>query len=82
MRYEHLSRFGDMIELDLTTDAEMLIGWAEDFEWVKYNPRKDVNRWGLSVTSLDGSISGVPDLDSLFEYNKENNTCVFVRFCC
>ena len=40
-----------------------------------YNPRKSGhNRFGLSITSQDGGFSGVPDLDSLSEYNKEKNT--------
>ena len=40
-----------------------------------YNPRKKgYNRYGLSLTSKDGGFSGVPDLDSLVEYNTENNT--------
>jgi hypothetical protein len=43
-------------------------------EWHRYNPRKDIYRWGASITSLDGKTLGVPDLDSLFEYNKINNT--------
>lgn len=68
-----LTQYGQQIELDVTTDAEMLIAWANDFEWQKYNPRKDVNRWGLSVTSSDGTFNGI-DLDSLYEYNKENGT--------
>jgi hypothetical protein len=42
--------------------------------FVQYNPRKNVNRWGSSLTSLDGGVSGVPDLDSLYEYNKLNGT--------
>ena len=70
----YLTQYGSQIELDIATDPEALISHANNFEWVKYNPRKDVNRWGLSVTSLDGRMSGVPDLDSLYEYNKENNT--------
>lgn len=74
MNYQTLTQYGNFIELDVTTDAELLVAWANDFDWVKYNPRKDVNRWGLSITSLDGGLSGVPDLDSLYEYNKENNT--------
>ena len=41
---------------------------------VKYNPRKNIERYGLPITSLDGNITGVPDLDSLGEYNKLNNT--------
>lgn len=40
-----------------------------------YNPRKKGhNRYGLSITSLDGDFSGIPNLDSLYEYNKENGT--------
>lgn len=42
--------------------------------WKPYNLRKPNNRWGLSITSLDGELSGIPDLDSLYEYNKRNNT--------
>lgn len=43
-------------------------------QWVRYNPRKEVARWGASLTSLDGKMTGVPDLDSIFEYNKQNKT--------
>ena len=74
MNYQTLTQYGNFIELDVTTNAEQLVSWADRFDWVKYNPRKDVNRWGLSITSLDGGLSGVPDLDSLYEYNKEHNT--------
>lgn len=42
--------------------------------WVQYNPRKNIARWGSSLTSLDGGTSGIPDLDSLYEYNKANGT--------
>ena len=41
---------------------------------LQYNPRKNVARYGASLTSLDGKMTGVPDLDSLFEYNKLNGT--------
>ncbi|MFZ3229625.1 MAG: cupin domain-containing protein [Pseudobdellovibrio sp.] len=46
----------------------------DSLHWVPYNPRKKILRWGASLTSLDGGISGRPDLDSLFEFNKENGT--------
>ena len=40
--------------------------------WTQYNPRKpEIRREGLSLTSLDGGMSGVPDLDSLLQYGKE-----------
>lgn len=68
--------FGDVIELDfplwdLHRTDEVL---AKHPGWRQYNPRKSNNRQGLSVTSLDGGFSGVPDLDSLLEYNREHST--------
>ena len=72
-QYNKLSQFGKQIELEVTTDPNQLINWIDTFEWQKYNPRKDVNRWGLSVTSSDGTFNGI-DLDSLYEYNKEHGT--------
>ena len=40
-----------------------------------YNPaKKGYNRYGLSITSLDGGMSGRPDLDSLVSYNLEHGT--------
>ena len=41
--------------------------------WKPYNPKKHPGREGLSVTSLDGGFSGIPDLDSIREYCIENN---------
>lgn len=43
-------------------------------QWVQYNPRKTIARWGSSLTSLDGGATGIPDLDSLYEFNKINGT--------
>lgn len=42
--------------------------------WKPYNPRKEIKRFGCSITSLDGQNSGIPDLDSLYEYNKLHGT--------
>ena len=39
-----------------------------DNDWKRYNPKKPNNRWGLSVTSIDGGLSGIPDLTSLLDY--------------
>ena len=40
-------------------------------DWKRYNSHKpNNNRWGLSVTSLDGDLSGIPDLNSLHDYNE------------
>jgi hypothetical protein len=70
------SCFGDIIELDLSKwNLDRTLEILKNHNgWKQYNPRKDIKRYGLSVTSLDGSFSGVPDLDSLLEYNKEHNT--------
>jgi hypothetical protein len=73
-----IANFGDVIELDLThwknidSTTDTLVSHEQ---WKHYNPRKPwIKRYGLSVTSLDGGYSGVPDLDSLREYNIENST--------
>lgn len=68
--------FGDVIELDFPVwDIAFTQQILDNHTgWKQYNPRKNINRYGLSITSLDGGYSGVPDLDSLLEYNKLNNT--------
>ena len=74
----HLSSLGDVFPLDFTIDYKTLQKDITKFDtdWKPYNPRKNYNREGLSITSLDGGLSGIPDLDSLFEYNKQNNTSI------
>ncbi|MEM7646115.1 MAG: hypothetical protein AAF203_04325, partial [Pseudomonadota bacterium] len=69
-----LFAMGDWLQLPSFSSSQLLKE-LEPFQndWKPYNPRKKNNRYGLSVTSLDGSLSGVPDLDSLSEYNRENN---------
>lgn len=69
--------FGDLIELSFPKwDVDAAKRALDEHPgWTQYNPRKPhINRQGLSVTSLDGGYSGVPDLDSLREYNAENGT--------
>lgn len=74
--YSVLTAYGTVYEINSTmNNTKGFVDWTEEnFEYVKYNPRKDINRYGLSITSLDGGISGIPDLDSLYEYNIENNS--------
>jgi hypothetical protein len=74
--YNQLTAYGTVYRLDLFLEnPKKFVDWTEEnFDYVKYNYRKDINRLGLSVTSLDGGVTGVPDLDSLLEYNTENNT--------
>lgn len=74
--YNILCRFGNVYALSLYNDSQLFLQDISEFEndWVPYNPRKKVNRQGLSITSLDGGLSGIPDLDSLKEYSNEHNT--------
>ena len=74
--YEHLALLGTHYPLKFKlSQSHKVVKTIEDkFDFVKYNPRKSIDRWGLSLTSLDGTMSGIPDLDSLLEYNRENNT--------
>lgn len=75
--YSLLTRYGSSYALNLGyRNPYRFLEEISIFEndWKKYNPRKDINRWGLSITSLDGGLSGYPDLDSLKEYNIKNGT--------
>ena len=68
-----LSMMSDWQELS-SFDSRKILKEIEPFknDWKKYNPKKEGNnRWGLSVTSLDGGLSGVPDLTSLLDYEKQ-----------
>ena len=73
MSYNSLLSFGDLIPLKIKCDVNRLFNEVKEFTYSQYNPRKDISRYGLSITSLDGKLGGV-DLDSIKEYNKENNT--------
>ena len=75
--YYHLAIYGKCYgtTYTLTKPTKIVTEIEEKFDWPKYNPRKDkIDRLGLPLTSLDGGMSGIPDLDSLLEYNNENNT--------
>ena len=73
--YDTIARYGDLIPLKIKLDYKIFEKGLELFsdKWVQYNPRKNIPRYGLSITSLDGNFSGIPDLDSLKEYNIEKN---------
>ena len=74
--YYHLGALGTQYPLNFSihNPSSVIKETEKKFDYVKYNPRKNIDRWGLSLTSLDGGMSGIPDLDSLKEYNRENNT--------
>ena len=71
-----ITAYGDQNKLDIYQSPYTILNDLKHFndKWAPYNPRKNINRWGLSVTNLDGRLGPGPDLDSLYEYNKENNT--------
>lgn len=68
--YNDLLSYGDFIQLKNSCNSKELLEEIKDFSWFKYNPRKNVERYGLSVTSEDGKLTG-KDLDSLYELSKE-----------
>jgi hypothetical protein len=76
--YSILARYGNCYQLNVSGNTGQLIEDLKQFDndWKPYNPRKGVNREGLSITSLDGGLSGIPDLDSIYEYNLHHNTRV------
>lgn len=68
---------GDYYGLAPAIDLGRIASELEAFEaaWMPYNPAKgDFKRQGLSLTSLDGGLSGEPDLTSLREHNLQNGT--------
>tara|TARA_B100000927_G_scaffold286570_1_gene278276 strand:- start:404 stop:1021 length:618 start_codon:yes stop_codon:yes gene_type:complete len=73
MSYSRLLTYGDIIPLKFTCEPDKLLKEIKDFDFKQYNPRKTIPRSGLSITSLDGKFDGI-DLDSIPEYNRENNT--------
>lgn len=74
--FQNLCIYGNVYETNhRIKKTEEFVDWTEEnFKYVDYNPRKKIARKGLSITSLNGTLSGIPDLDSLYEYNCENNT--------
>lgn len=70
-----LHTMGDWLEMeDFAFDKMYKEIHEYDDKWQPYNRRKPNNRFGLSITSLDGGFSGIPDLDSLREWNIKHNT--------
>lgn len=68
---DFITNWGDVIELDFPKwDLHKIINILDKHPgWKEYQPHKlGYNRYGLSVTSLDGGFSGKPDLYSLREY--------------
>lgn len=71
--YQQLFLYGDFFPLNFKADLNLFSKEITEFDsnWVLYNKRKgDTGRLGLSITSLDGGMSGEPDLQSLYEHSK------------
>ena len=73
--YNDILAFGQKFSTGLYVDPKKILKELETFshEWKQYNPRKKVGREGLSLFSLDGGFSGIPDLDSIGEYCIKHN---------
>lgn len=71
-----LNMLGDWIKLKINFNSKKMLDEISkfDLDWKQYNPRKPINRQGLSITSFDGKLTGVPDLDSIGEYNRQHGT--------
>lgn len=71
-----LFTMGDWLQMKTHINTRKLMKEIEPYNdsWKPYNLRNPNNRWGLSVTSLDGKLSGIPDLDSLLQYNNMHGT--------
>ena len=75
--YNKLTAYGDQYAFNIYVDPQKVLDSLKQFDndWTQYNPRKlPNNRFGLSITNINGKLGPGPDLDSLPEYNKENNT--------
>lgn len=73
---DFIVNFGDVVRLDFPTwDTGSMTKILDKHPgWKIYQPHKPgYNRFGLSVTSLDGGYSGEPDLCSLREWYKIHN---------
>lgn len=79
---EFIVSYGDLVELgfhkmDVDAHKDLILDHPG---WRQYNSYKDgYNRYGLSITSLDGGYSGVPDLESLMEYYKDTGELYYDR---
>lgn len=77
--YSQLFLYGDFMPMHFWFNPDQVANELEAFnkDWVPYNiQRGDTGREGLSVTSLDGGMSGYPDLQSLYQYSNETGHVV------
>lgn len=68
---DFIVNYGDIVQLNFPhLDTKKITSILDKHPgWKTYSPHKlGYNRFGLSVTSLDGGFSGIPDLCSLREH--------------
>ncbi len=71
--YSSLFNLGSHFQLNFTINSAEILESLKEFEseWKVYNPsKKGCNRFGLSLISLDGELTGYPDLLSVRDYNE------------
>ena len=68
--YKDILQYGSKFSLKLYQSPTETLNDLKHFShlWKPYNPRKKPGREGLSLYSLDGGFTGIPDLDSVNEY--------------
>ena len=59
MSYNSLLSYGDFIPLNVKCEVKKLFDEIKDFSYHQYNLRKDIPRYGMSITSLDGKAREV-----------------------
>ena len=72
-----LSSLGIFYPLSISFDFLLLEKQIRPYrkDWIPYNKSKPgYKRYGLSLFSLDGGVSGEIDLNSIKEYNEKNQT--------
>ncbi len=68
-------QFGDFIPLTTSIDSSVKQDIKKfDNKFTKYNPRDNIPRDGLCIINERGETGPGPALDSLKQYNAENNT--------
>ena len=74
--YNELCAYGDQFALNDHKNQYDILSNIDKFKnnWYKYNPRKNIERYALSIINLDGSFSQGTNFDSLNEYKKLKRT--------
>ena len=75
--YSRLLSLGEIYPLGIDFDGYLLRKQLKAYtdKWVPYNRSKPgYKRYGLSLFSLDGDVSGEINLTSIYEYNQKHKT--------